>query len=189
MKRVLTQKQKEDNKARAKAWREKQLKERPEEFRKYNADRAKKLYAKNPEIAVKQQENFKKSYHENPEFRAKVVRSASVGKYGKTLAEYDTQLKEQEGHCALCPSTDGDSGRHLHNDHDHECCKIGPPKGRTCGKCNRGLLCGPCNRRLAQVEYILTMGEISALPGTWLENALDYLKAWRTIYRLRRLDR
>jgi len=163
---------------RSKAWREKQLKERPEEFRKYNADRAKALYHKNPCIAQKQQENFKKSYNENPEFREKVVRSVSLGRYGKTPAEYDAQLEEQGGHCALCESTDGDAGRRLHVDHDHACCN---GKARTCGKCNRGLLCGPCNRRLAAVEDVLTMGTITPQPDTWLSKALAYLDSYKRI--------
>src|ERR1035437_322490 len=104
---------------RSKAWRNKQIEERPEEFRKYNADRAKKLYHKNPNIAVTQQENFKKNYDSNPEFRAKVVRSASTGRYHMTPAQYDAKLAEQGGHCALCDSTDGDAGRRMHIDHRH----------------------------------------------------------------------
>src|ERR1700678_598590 len=129
------------NTERSRVWRSKQLEERPEEFRKYNADRAKRLYNNNPGIAEKQQANFKKSYDENPEFRNKVIRSASLNRYGTTPVAYDKQLEEQDGHCALCPSTTGDAGRRLHVDHDHDCCKLSPPKGRTCGKCNRGLLC------------------------------------------------
>jgi hypothetical protein len=177
--RVLTEEQKAASNARAKVWREKQIKENPEKFRKYNAERAKRLYHENPEIAAKQQENFKRSYDENPEFRAKVVRSASVGRYGKTAAEYDLKLAEQNGHCALCENTEGDAGRQLHNDHSHDCCPIGPPKGRTCGKCNRGLLCGPCNRRLATIEAVLKEGTIVPLPGTWLSKALDYLAKYQ----------
>jgi hypothetical protein len=165
-------------KERSQRWRAKQLKERPEEFRKYNADRAKVLYHNNPELAQKQQENFKKSYNENPEFRAKVVRSASLGRYGKTPAEYDAQLADQGGHCALCESTDGDAGRRLHVDHNHACCD---GKARTCGKCNRGLLCGPCNRRLAAVEDVLTMGEIIPKIGMWLSKALKYLDSYKGI--------
>ena len=163
-------------KERSQRWREKQLKERPEEFRAYNAKRAVKLYHNNPELAQKQQENFKRNYDENPEFRAKVIRSASLGRYGKTPAEYDAQLEEQGGHCALCDSTDGDAGRRLHVDHDHKCCN---KRIRTCGKCNRGLLCGPCNRKLAQVEDVLTMGTVVPIAGTWLSKALAYLDSYK----------
>ena len=166
-------------KERSQRWREKQLKERPEEFRKYNADRAKSLYHSNPEVAQNQQKNFKKSYDENPEFREKIIRAASMSRYGTTPAKYDEQLEKQNGHCALCESTDGDAGRRLHIDHDHECCKVGPPRGRTCGKCNRGLLCGPCNRHLAAVEDLLKQGTIVPLAGTWLSKALAYLDSYK----------
>jgi hypothetical protein len=164
------------NTERGQIWRAKQLKERPEEFRKYNADRAVRLYHSNPDIAQRQQDNFKKSYDNNPEFREKIIKASSVNRYGTTPAEYDRKLKEQSGHCALCDNTTGDAGRRLHIDHKHNCCKVGPPHGRTCGKCNRGLLCGPCNRRLAAVEELLK--EITSIVpkwDTWLEHALLYL--------------
>ena len=173
---------------RSKAWRAKQLKERPEDFRKYNADRAKKLYHSNPEIAVKQQQNFKDSYDSNPEFRAKVVRSASTGRYHLTPEQYDAKLKEQDGHCAICPSTDGDAGRRMHIDHNHACCD---GKARTCGKCNRGILCGPCNRRLGALELILSdfpKGERQEIcevdfrnmvaKDSWTHKALAYLRRY-----------
>ena len=185
--RILTDTQKEASNVRAKAWREKQLKENPEEFRKYNADRAKKLYHNNPDIAVKQQENFKKNYDSNPEFREKVVRSASTGRYHWTPAQYDAKLSEQGGHCAICDSTDGDAGRRMHIDHDHACCD---GKARTCGRCNRGILCGPCNRRLAPIELLMKdfpferrdQAEVylrnSVLPDSWTYRALQYLRGY-----------
>lgn len=176
MSRVLNEEQKEASKVRSKNWRNKQLEERPEEFRKYNAERAQKLYHSNPEIAVKQQENFKKNYDENPEFRAKVVRSASTGRYHMTPAQYEDKLTEQGGHCALCEETTGDAGSRLHIDHDHTCCT---GTARTCGKCNRGLLCGKCNRFLGAVEEILKEGTIVPLAGTWLSAALGYLGKYK----------
>lgn len=165
---------------RGREWRAKQLKERPEEFRKYNSDRAMRLYHSNPKIAEKQQQNFKDAYNTRPEFRAKVIRSAVLNRYAMTPSEYDAQLRRQHNHCALCPSKTGDAGRSLHVDHDHSCCDLGPPKGRTCGKCNRGLLCGKCNRRLAAVEAILKEGTIAPRRGTWLDRALKYLRYWKT---------
>ena len=39
-------------------------------------------------------------------------------KFGVNLAWYDRKLKEQGGHCALCPSTE--KTRRLHVDHDHK---------------------------------------------------------------------
>lgn len=168
-------------KERSKNWRNKQLSERPEEFRAYNAKRAVALYNRNPKIAENQQANFKRSYNENPEFRAKVIRSAVLNRYKMTPTEYDAKLEAQGGHCALCQETTGDAGRSLHVDHDHACCKLGPPKGRTCGKCNRGLLCGKCNRKLGALEDLLKEVEgINAAPRTWLDRAMRYLKKWRT---------
>lgn len=185
MARVLTQKQKDASNKRAKAWRLKQLKDNPDGFRANNAKRAKRLYHRKPELAARQQANFKRSYNNNPEFRAKVVRSASVGRYLLTPAEYDAKLAHQNGHCALCESTDGDAGRRLHVDHNHDCCIIGPPKKRTCGRCNRGLLCGPCNRRLGALEEFLKDAEV--MPrlgrGEWLRKALKYLEHWRGIHK------
>jgi hypothetical protein len=157
-------------------WRKDLSPEKREELRKKNAERAKAAYHASSEVKERQQSNFKKSYNEKPEFRAKVVRSASTGRYHMTPTEYDAQLKEQEGHCALCPSTDGDAGRRLHIDHDHACCD---GKARACGECNRGLLCGPCNRRLAAVEDVLKMGSVVPNKGTWLERALNYLDSYR----------
>jgi hypothetical protein len=183
--RKLTEEQKQASNVRAKAWRKKQQKENPEAFKKYNADRAKKLYHSNPEIAVKQQENFKKSYDENPEFREKVIRSASTGRYRMTPAQFDAKLAEQDGHCAICESTDGDAGRRLHIDHDHACCD---GKSRTCGKCNRGILCGPCNRRLGGLELVLAdlanpqNGEVdlrnALVSDSWTRRAMQYLKSY-----------
>jgi hypothetical protein len=179
------------SKERSVKWREKQLKENPEAFRKYNADRAKVLYHSNPKIAENQQRNFKKSYDENPEFRAKVVRSASTGRYHMTPEQFEAQLKTQGGHCALCESTDGDAGRRLHIDHDHACCD---GKARTCGECNRGILCGPCNRRLGALENVLKealvipkAGTLKTLgdPETWTALALRYLKHYEGVIQYR----
>jgi Recombination endonuclease VII len=163
------------------AWRKKQLEERPEEYRKYNSERAKKLYHKNPEIGEKQQKRFKERYDNDPTFRQDIVRHASLGRYGITPKEYDAKLKEQGGHCALCEATMGDAKRSLHVDHDHRCCNFGPPKRRTCGNCNRGLLCGPCNRNLQRVEFVLSMSDTPPIPteGTWLSKAIQYLTQYK----------
>lgn len=182
--RKLTESQKEASSARAKAWREKQLKENPKEFRKYNANRAKKLYHSNPKISENQQRNFKASYDSNPEFRSKVVRSASTGRYKMTPAQFDEQLQTQGGHCALCESTDGDAGRRLHIDHDHACCD---GKARTCGNCNRGILCGPCNRRLGALEAVLKEATVVPKVGTWTARAIAYLKSYEKTWNFNRL--
>ena len=175
--RVLTETQKEASNKRGKVWREKQLRENPEEFRAYNARRAKKLYHDNPEIAIAQQANFKRNYDTKPEFRKKVIRSASTGRYHWTPEQYSEKLEEQGGHCALCDSTDGDAGRRMHIDHNHACCD---GEARTCGKCNRGILCGPCNRKLGYLELVLKGGTVIPKAGSWTSLALQYLTQYAT---------
>jgi Recombination endonuclease VII len=53
---------------------------------------------------------------------------------GLSLADYDTLLAAQEGHCALCPATP--KSRRLHVDHDH---RTGLVRGLLCHRCNRAL--------------------------------------------------
>lgn len=77
--------------------------------------------------------------------KRKECRSCSVViklfvRYGITLEQYQLMLKEQNGHCAICPATPEQVGT-LCVDHDHGCC----PGEKTCGNCLRGLLCPACN--------------------------------------------
>jgi hypothetical protein len=181
--RKSTEEQRKASTERVRQWRKKQLRERPEEYRKKAADLAKKRYHEDPQIAIDQQKNFKKSYNENPEFRAKIVHAASVNRYGMTPDEYNARLEEQGGHCALCEEIKGDAGRRLHIDHNHDCCPIGPPRKRICGKCNRGLLCGPCNRRLGALEYLMMEAQVVPQTNTWTERAMQYLSKWREIHK------
>lgn len=109
------------------------------------------------------------------EHRVRLRRNSVVGRFRITPEQYDSKLKEQHGHCALCESKQGDAKKRLHIDHDHTCCGEPITLKRACGRCNRGLLCGPCNRRLAAVEDVLTMGTIVPKAGTWLHRALRYL--------------
>ncbi|MFF4478664.1 endonuclease VII domain-containing protein [Streptomyces sp. NPDC001520] len=60
---------------------------------------------------------------------------------------YRSLLDRQGGACAVCRMPDP-SGRALAVDHDHACC---PDKGKSCGKCIRGLLCGPCNMSIGHM--------------------------------------
>lgn len=84
-------------------------------------------------------------------------------KYGVTPEWYDEKLKEQDGHCALCPALVDErklapqaivsQRKYLLVDHSHE-------TGQA-----RGLLCAKCNTALHRVEY---------QPG-WAHAALAYL--------------
>jgi hypothetical protein len=66
---------------------------------------------------------------------------ARANKFNISFADVDRLFAFQDRRCALCPAEpphiDG-----LNLDHDHNCC---PDKGRSCGKCVRGLLCWNCN--------------------------------------------
>lgn len=65
-----------------------------------------------------------------------------------TGTEYRAMLAAQGGVCAVCRRPDP-SGRRLAVDHDHRCC---PERGKSCGKCIRGLLCGPCNMSIGHMN-------------------------------------
>lgn len=89
-------------------------------------------------------------------------------RYGIEVEQYDLMLREQGGHCRLCPRTPEDEGRALAVDHDHACC----PGRKSCGRCLRGLLCTSCNNRLAAVENP---------DEEWIATARAYLAEARTV--------
>jgi hypothetical protein len=60
-----------------------------------------------------------------------------------SVEDYDGQLLEQGGVCAICGKAP--KGR-LQVDHDHRRC---PRRNGSCGKCVRGLLCFRCNYGLS----------------------------------------
>ena len=61
--------------------------------------------------------------------------------------EYDALLEEQGGRCAICRREPGVASLAVY--HDHACC---PGKGKSCGKCIRGLLCEDCNRGIGMLN-------------------------------------
>lgn len=75
-------------------------------------------------------------------------------RFGMTLEQYQERLEAQGGVCALCAraevavTRDG-KPRALSVDHDHSCC---PDRGRSCGRCVRGLLCHSCNLSLGKFQ-------------------------------------
>jgi hypothetical protein len=76
--------------------------------------------------------------------------------YHISLEEYDAMYKSQDGKCAICgqPETvtkNGDKVTRLSIDHDHSCC---PTRGKSCGKCIRGLLCSLCNNAIGVIEKV-----------------------------------
>jgi hypothetical protein len=117
----------------------------------------------------------RKRYANDPEFAAHWKRVVALGRYKMTPKQYEEQLAEQGGHCALCPiSTQVHS---LHVDHDHECCD----GVFTCGKCRRGILCTECNVKLSYLEAMLkdTLS-YHFIPKSWTSRAVDYLAYWHS---------
>ncbi len=68
--------------------------------------------------------------------------------------EFDERFEKQGKMCAGCGATEsGQPSGEWHIDHDHSCC---PAKGRTCGKCIRGILCRSCNLTLGNAKDNIT---------------------------------
>ena len=83
--------------------------------------------------------------------------------YGKSIAQYEYDLKAQGGECLICHRIPV-GNEVLRYDHDHRCCS-----GRdSCEKCLRGLICNHCNRALG---YFKDNIEI-------LLNAVSYLRSY-----------
>lgn len=112
--------------------------------------------------ATKAKAATRKWYEEHPvEWRAMDY----ARKYNVSMDWYQGKLKEQGGVCAICrrpQSARNGVPRWLAIDHDHACC---PHRGRSCGRCVRGLLCTACNTRLAALE-----------DEVWRESADAYLR-------------
>ena len=75
-------------------------------------------------------------------------------KYNVTVEWYDTQLKEQNGKCMICGTTEGGGiSSTLHVDHDHE---TGAVRDLLCRSCNTGLGLFKENTALLKkaIEYV-----------------------------------
>ncbi|MFJ2167645.1 endonuclease domain-containing protein [Streptomyces griseofuscus] len=87
--------------------------------------------------------------------------------------DYFSLLEFQGGRCAIC-RIEGQSKTYedWHVDHDHSCCPyIGTGRGRSCGRCIRGLLCPPCNTRgLSWYERIPAHMQTINEVNSYLEN-------------------
>lgn len=81
---------------------------------------------------------YNKRYHrEHREQRLKCRHNSHlVRKYGITLEQYNTRLKNQKGCCAICMKHRSKFRRRLDVHHDWNTGKIG---GLLCGSCNKGL--------------------------------------------------
>jgi Recombination endonuclease VII len=138
-----------------------------------------KRYADNPEVRRTTQEATAKWESTLPTGRWYTPeygrRKQLERRHRITPEQYDAQLKEQGGHCALCPKTQGDDKRRMAVDHSHACCDT----ELACGKCNRGILCADCNRKVGFLEAVLKEGTIVPILGTWLDRTMQYLKKYQ----------
>ena len=72
-------------------------------------------------------------------------------------------LLQQENRCPICKvDLLALPWRQVHLDHDHSCC----PNGKSCAKCERGVLCSACNNMLGQAKESVST----------LQAAIDYLQ-------------
>jgi len=108
---------------------------------------------------------------ENPDF----WKNRALQKHHTTIEWYESKVKEQDGHCAMCQAVTSKNGERLGIDHNHSHCsgKYG------CSKCIRGLLCSTCNAALGYLEGMLKEAVFIPKPDTWLERALKYLDSYR----------
>jgi Recombination endonuclease VII len=149
--------------------------EQREKRRQYERER----YKNNPDVRKKQREASLAWLARNP---PQYVKDSLRGywlknRYHITVEQYTEMLIKQGGHCALCPTTQGETKRRMCVDHDHVCC----PGVQCCGKCIRGILCGNCNRKIGFLEELLREGTYVPNPGTWTEKALAYLASYAKV--------
>lgn len=89
----------------------------------------------------------------HPEKHGENIKKWILGRAGITPEKYTLMMKEQNGVCAICHSSNK-SGRGLAVDHNHETKKI------------RGLLCSNCNLGIGYLKDDILR----------LEKAIEYLK-------------
>lgn len=120
-------------------------------------------YEKNRDVYLLQKKEKVKL--EDPNNKLIRHRSGYLRRIGVDEDWYQKTLAEQGCGCAMCGiKIPGGNTKRFHIDHDHSCC----PKGKSCGKCRRGLLCNRCNLNLGIIEN-----------KKWKRQALTYLNKYR----------
>lgn len=117
---------------------------------------------------------YNKKRSADPAVKERLRYNALEWKYGLTRAAFDAMLIEQGHRCAVCRSAD--PGRWWCVDHDHSCCS---GRGKTCGKCVRGILCENCNmiegllckaiNKSSGAEADLVLDQLLARMGTYMK--------------------
>lgn len=148
--------------AKTKAWRE----QNPEKVRQYRI----KYQEDNPLYASRQSKRWRER---NPEAR----RSDHLRRhYGIEVQDYDRLLKEQNGRCAICGTTESDSLKQfLCVDHIDSTCLI------------RGLLCSTCNSAIGLLHH---SEELLQSAITYLRNppVMEGIKVPQGIHRSRLVE-
>ncbi len=120
--------------------------------RKRTKEEGRSHYLKNRERYL---ENARAWRLANPSRYREIGRSGALRrKYGLSLEEYESLLREQRGGCAICGAIPAELGRSLAVDHCHETGKV------------RGLLCDKCNTALGLFSHCIES----------LNFALEYLR-------------
>lgn len=125
---------------------------------KYHSEYRKKKYAQDSGWRKKLRVRQHAYYHGLPAERKRKMGWANhlKGKYGLTVAQYESMMIEQDGKCALC----GASGKDLEVDHDHH---TGEIRGMLCSKCNMGIgLLGDTEEGVASALRYLKKSRVDA---------------------------
>jgi hypothetical protein len=165
-------KDKETRNAYARARNANKTEEQKQKRREYERAR----YKNNPDVRQKQRAASLAWLARNPpQYVADSLRGYWLkSRYQITVEEYTAILIKQNGHCALCPTMQGETKRRMCVDHDHSCC----PDVKSCGKCIRGILCGNCNRRVGFLEEMQREATVTPQAGSWTEAAINYLASY-----------
>ena len=115
-----------------------------DEFDPYSILDKRKKYRKTPKTAERiykynnseKAKELSKNYHDSIRGKTLGKQKHLKRKYGLTLEEYYTKLKEQNHKCAICGVDEVDLERSLCVDHDHETNAI---RDLLCHACNSGL--------------------------------------------------
>ena len=84
------------------------------------------------------------------------------GRYRLTMKQYRDLISKG---CAICGTLENPC-----IDHDHKCC---PTKGKSCGKCIRGVLCDPHNRALGLFNDDVDLLRMAIFYLTGLDNGIE----------------
>jgi len=133
----------EGNVERVRAWRAANPEKAREANRRYyQRNREKRLaYEADPERRRRKAERMRAAYRRDPD-AARLKHKA--WNYGLTVERLQEMLA---GGCDVCGSHE-----RLQVDHDHTCCPDGRKRGRSCGRCVRGILCHHCNTAMGLLK-------------------------------------